>query len=160
MTTLLQTQHSGARATHTSLPWLWTDKTRTERKCSRQRSSHGSVRVMMSLQLCVPRLCKSVSENLGCIPEQQPNSFCYCLVFIAKAAVNMASARLFSFSCFCFPKEEASCGSCFFSAFSTVLEPPLAYLKEFTSFGGQCQVMTNGRETWLDGIHIVSCKVC
>lgn len=30
---------AGACVTHTSLPWLWTDKTRTEEKCSRQRST-------------------------------------------------------------------------------------------------------------------------
>ncbi len=52
---------------------------------------------VMSLQLYVPRLCKSVCENLGCIPEQRSNSFYYCFVFITMLAVNMASARLFFF---------------------------------------------------------------
>lgn len=114
--------------THTCLPWLWTDKTRTERKCSRQRSTWA----VMSLQLCVPRLCKSVSENLGCIPEQSSSSFYYCFVFIMMLTVNMASARLFSFSCFSLPKEEASCGACFFSAFLSALDPAPAYLKGLT----------------------------
>lgn len=97
-------------------------QTRQEQKESALVSApHGSECAVMSLQLCVPRLCKSVSENLGCIPEQQSNSFYYCFVFIVMLAVNMASARLFSFSCFCFPKEEASCGACFFSAFPQCL---------------------------------------
>lgn len=48
----------------TSQPWLWTERN------ALVSALREIERAVMSLQLCMPCLCKCASEVLGCIPEQ------------------------------------------------------------------------------------------
>ncbi len=95
--------------THTCLPWLWTDKTRTEWKCSRQRSTWT-----WWVCSCTCHACARVCVKIWAVSQSSDLTASIIASFLSRCSPSTWQALVCSFSCFSLPKEEASCGTCFF----------------------------------------------